>query len=171
MKVIALRNRKRYEGKRLYEIKKGDVYNSTSKVYSVFGASSFMKKPRQVSKQEKYNEIELRLLIELYLDNADPINKSDNRALIIEKYRRSFDTHTDASLEIVINQLKGMDNQYDAVGMSYVTRLLVDLLSAEYSDRFDCGDDTTVVDTFEIDESVPVNEVAPSFSNRLMSAL
>ena len=169
MKVIAVRNRKRYEGKRLYEIKNGNVYNSTSKVYSVFGESSFMKKPRQVSKQEKYSEIELRVLVELYLSHVDPINKSDNRSLIIEKYRRSFDTHTDASLEIVINQLKGMDNQYDAIGMSYVTRKLVDLLNAEYSDRFDC--DATVVDTFEISESVPVNEVAPSFPNRLMSAL
>ena len=85
--------------------------------------------------QDSYTVDQENLLVDLYLTHADPINNSDNRKVIIDEFRQSYDTHTDDSLEIFINGLKRIDLFYLAEGMA-PNRKLVKKLSIIYPDRF-----------------------------------
>ena len=90
-------------------------------------------KPRKT--KEVFTLDEENLLVDLYLQHADPINKSDNRKSIIHDYRKEYDTHSDNSLEIFINSIKRIDLDYRAEGMA-PNRKLVKKLSVIYPDRF-----------------------------------
>ena len=85
--------------------------------------------------KEVFTLDEENLIVDLYLQHADPINKSDNRKVIINDYRKVYDTHSDNSLEIFINTLKRIDLDYLAEGMA-PNRKLVKKLSIIYPDRF-----------------------------------
>lgn len=170
MKLIAIQTRKRILKNKVFEIRKGMEYNSNTKLVKLFPANCFMRKPQ--GPKERYTKDELHLMIHLYVKHSDPANNSDNRWTIIGEFRKQFDTHTDASLELLVNQMKNVDKMYNADGMSCVTRQLKDGLYALYPDRF-IHNGPTVVEYFETDEeeTVPVEQVVSHFPNRLCSTL
>jgi hypothetical protein len=170
MKLIAIQTRKRVIKNKVFEIRKGMEYNSNTKLVKSFPINCFMKKPQ--GPKERYTKDELHLMIHLYVKHSDPTNNSDNRWTIIGEFRKQFDTHTDASLELLVNQMKNVDKMYNADGMSCVTRQLKDGLYALYPDRF-IHNGPTVVEYFEDaqEQTVPVQQVVSYFPNRLCSAL
>jgi hypothetical protein len=170
MKLIAIQTRKRVLKNKVFEIRKGMEYESNTKLVKLFPANCFMRKPQ--GPKERYTKDELHLMIHLYVTHSDPANNSDNRWTIIGEFRKQFDTHTDASLELLVNQMKNVDKMYNADGMSCVTRQLKDGLYALYPDRF-IHNGPTVVEYFETDEeeTVPVQQVVSYFPNRLCSAI
>ena len=171
MKLIAIQTRRRIIKNKTFEIKKGMEYNSNSKLVKLFSPTCFMKKlPGQ---KEFYTQNELQLMVNLYVKHTDPSNNSDNRWIIIGEFRQKYDTHTDASLELLVNQIKNVDKLYNADGMSCVTQKLRNILYASYPDRFICSNGPTLVEHFEneVEEVVPVQEVVQSFPNRLCSAV
>lgn len=170
MKLIATQTRRRVIKNKTFEIKKGMEYNSNSKLVKLFSPTCFMKKPQ--GPKERYTQKELELMVNLYVKYTDPSNNSDNRWVIIGEFRQQYDTHTDASLELLVNQMKNVDKWYNADGMSCVTRQLKNILFALYPDRFICNG-PTLVEHFEdvVEEVVPVQEVVQSFPNRLCSAV
>jgi hypothetical protein len=154
----------------VFEICKGIEYNSNTKLVKLFPANCFMRKPQ--GPKERYTKDELHLMIHLYVKHSNPANNSDSRWSIIEEFRKQFDTHTDASLELLVNQMKNVDKWYNADGMSCVTRQLKDALYTLYPDRF-IHNGLTVVEYFENEpeETVPVQQVVSYFPNRLCSPL
>jgi hypothetical protein len=170
MKLVAIQNRKRIIKNKVLEIRKGMEYNSNTKIVKAFPINCFMRKPQ--GPKEYYTKDEIYLLIHLYVKHTDPTNNSDNRWTIIGEFRRQFDTHTDASLEFMVNQMKNVDKWYNADGMSCVTRQLRDGLYSLYPDRF-IHNGPTLVEHFqdEPEETVPVQQVVSYFPNRLCSAL
>jgi hypothetical protein len=182
MKLIAIQNRKRViktkvktkmktkVKTKVLEIRKGMEYNSNTKLVKSFPTNCFMKKPQ--GPKEPYTKDEVYLLINLYVKYTDPDNNSDKRAIITEEFHKQFDTHTNDSIEFMVNQMKGLDKWYDADGVKSVSRQLRDGLYALYPDRF-LLDGPTVVEYFEDEqkETVPVQQVVSYFPNRLCSNL
>lgn len=170
MKLIATQTRRRVIKNKTFEITKGVEYNSNSKLVKMFSPNCFIKKPQ--GPKENYTQKELELMVNLYVKHTEPSNNSDNRWVIISEFRQQFDTHTDASLELLVNQMKNVDKLYNADGMSCVTRQLKNILYALYPDRFICKG-PTIEEHFDDNdkEVVPVEQVDHFFPNRLCSPL
>jgi hypothetical protein len=167
MKLIATQNRRRrINHNKFVEIKKGMEYDSNSKLVKQFPSSCFIKKPQ--GPKESYTKEEHSLLLELYIKYSDPINSSDNRFDIIDEFRKVFQTHSRGSLEMTVNQLKNMDNPYNADGLKTVSPQLRRLAQEKYPDRFIIPG-PTILNHFEEsqEESVPDTEVVHYFPNRL----
>jgi hypothetical protein len=164
MKLIAIQTRRRVIKNKTFEIKKGLEYNSNTKLVKSFPTTCFMKKPQ--GPKERYTQKELELMVNLYVKHTDPSNNSDNRYVIIAEFRQQYDTHTNASLELLVNQMKNVDKLYNADGMSCVTRQLKNILYTLYPERFICNG-PTLVENFddEVEAGVPVEQVAQFFGN------
>jgi hypothetical protein len=78
---------------------------------------------------------QLNLMIQLYIENVDPVNQEDNRELITEAFLAQFPERNSSGIKMVIMQIKGHDRLYDAVGLQS-SQLLRELLSEMDADRF-----------------------------------
>ena len=119
------------------EFKKGQVLTDVQ--IQKYGIKSVYLTPvisgRRNQKKEEFTSAEENMLVDLYMEIADPINNRDNRAEIIAEFRTVFDRHSDDSLEIYINGLKRIDYQYLAQGMAPKAST-VKRLHTIYPDRF-----------------------------------
>ena len=124
MKIIANQTKTRYneKGKLIAKIVKGDTYQSSSKVFKIFGNSCFDKAPRLSSTRELYTPDEEWLLAGLICDGNTP-----NQVKV--EFRKVYDTHSDHSLDWQYRQAVNVATK-GAKGVSHVTRSFVEKLIA-----------------------------------------
>ena len=105
--------------RRTYEIKKGQVYKTTSQIYKVFhkrDANTFAKS-RTNSGAQTWTADELDLITDLYLEHVRPEDEHDARATILQEFRRAFNTHSDDAVELTVRRIIRLDTAYPSEGM------------------------------------------------------
>ena len=77
----------------------------------------------KVVTRDNWTDDECQTLAFIYNGSVD-FNMKD----IVVKFRESYDTHTDASIELMVQQAKNIDNLHPAEGMCHLTQAFVDEL-------------------------------------------
>jgi hypothetical protein len=90
---------------------------------------------KKYSRPESWTDDEIEYLADLYLQHVNPTAQSDEREIILRKFRLKFDTHSDDAVEIAIRSFVTMDNLYPALGRS-PNRTYYEILNSKCPGRF-----------------------------------
>jgi len=93
------------------------------------------RRERFTGAHQEWTPDQLRLMIDLYLHNVDPVNQEDNRETISDLFLVQFPERNPSGVKMLIMQIKAHDSLYDADGLQS-SKLLREMLVEKDPARF-----------------------------------
>jgi len=123
----------------------GVIREDDNRIKAMFAAAQVPAKPKRAKaqraggKKTRWSGAELDLLIALYLKYVDGVNGVESGAQVVDEFQAQYPDRSAAAVVLGLAQIKGLDAQHPAQGMTDTSQALVDRLYAIDPVRFPGG--------------------------------